>query len=693
MNIKKTLLIFTLSALYISLCQANNQILKKSKKDIPRLFRQHIKLIDNEYYYILDEKKHKLVNLEDEYNLDSLIGRPIGSDSGILFNFSGINGVEGGRLYAGLIPFKDMKYPYPVFRDKVIAVKDGKADFPFSVFENDPKDPSSDYDLIDWEMSGNGTLGYRLLDVKGNIMYDGKIGFIGKKGGPFKVNNASIILGPLVNLSVNGNFNNEIRISFTTYKKTHAEIEVVSEDENFHKIYKSNHNTKDHEVTLIGLQSETKYDYTVKTNTNDGKQKYSEKYYFKTAPAPGSDKPFKFAFSSDGRTGGSGIGGGMRFLTRSINAYILKKMNAYNALEDIDFFQFTGDLISGYDTRQAQHEAEFVSWRRTIEPFAHYYPVIASIGNHDAALSTIFADPKIDISSFPKLTGGIAIDKFPYKTHSAEAIWAKHFVNPENGPESEDGQHYDPERGKMNFPTYKENVFYYTWGNTAIVSLNSDYWYSANLDVTKDPQYIGGLHGYIMDGQMQWYKEIMNRLSRDGTIAHVFVTIHTPAFPNSGHIINDMWYNGNNNQKPVVLNKHGENLIKTGIIEQRDKFLLITMNNPKVRMIITGDEHNFCMTDINKTMNMYPKNWKGRDITKLPTFRPIIEMVNGAAGAPYYAQGKTPWTDHTKYFTTQNALAVFYIEGSKTPELKVINPDTLETIIEKTPIDQLFNKK
>jgi len=90
---------------------------------------------------------------------------------------------------------------------------------------------------------------------------------------------------------------------------------------------------------------------------------------------------------------------------------------------------------------------------------------------------------------------------------------------------------------------------------------------------------------------------------------------------------------------------------------------------------------------------MYPKNWEGRDITKLPTFRPIIEMINGAAGAPYYAQGKTPWTNHTKYFTTQNALAIFYIEGSKIPELKVINPDTLETIIDKTPIDKLFPGK
>jgi hypothetical protein len=49
------------------------------------------------------------------------------------------------------------------------------------------------------------------------------------------------------------------------------------------------------------------------------------------------------------------------------------------------------------------------------------------------------------------------------------------FVNPENGPVSEDGSIYDPNPEQVDFPSYSETVFYYTYDNTAMIVLNSDY--------------------------------------------------------------------------------------------------------------------------------------------------------------------------------------------------------------------------
>ncbi len=53
-------------------------------------------------------------------------------------------------------------------------------------------------------------------------------------------------------------------------------------------------------------------------------------------------------------------------------------------------------------------------------------------------------------------------------------------MNPENGPLSEDGSFLDPNPNRADdFPTYKENVYYYTWDNVAMVVLNSQYLYSS----------------------------------------------------------------------------------------------------------------------------------------------------------------------------------------------------------------------
>jgi 3',5'-cyclic AMP phosphodiesterase CpdA len=307
-------------------------------------------------------------------------------------------------------------------------------------------------------------------------------------------------------------------------------------------------------------------------------------------------------------------------------------------------------------------DLQYRNWKRAIEPFAHYFPVYVSMGNHEALMRV-----------FGGNNNRIMLDRFPYETESAEAAFAAHFVNPLNGPNGEDGAKYDPNPANIDFPSYKENVYYYTYDNVAVVVLNSDYWYAPSTGLI--PKTGGGLHGYIMDNQIKWFRKTVKALEKNKTIDHIFVTQHTPMFPNGGHVGDDMWYNGQNSKRPYV---NGKPLDK-GIIERRDELLQIAVNeSTKVIGVLTGDEHNYCRTEIGPETVIYPDNW---DMDKLALSRTIYQINNGAAGAPYYAQDQTPWTPFTSNFTTQNALVFFHVDGEKI-RMEVMNPDTLEVIEE-----------
>jgi hypothetical protein len=77
-----------------------------------------------------------------------------------------------------------------------------------------------------------------------------------------------------------------------------------------------------------------------------------------------------------------------------------------------------------------------------------------------------------------------------------------------------------------------------------MIVLNSDYWYAPSLGHENSTS--GGLHGYLMDNQIMWLRKIIRELEQNPSIDHIFVTQHTPVFPNGGHSGDDMWYSGNN---------------------------------------------------------------------------------------------------------------------------------------------------
>jgi len=569
------------------------------------------------------------------FTLEEAYGNPKGTRKGIDFDF-GPRGLEG-TLYYGFVPYGDSKHPQPVYFRKSVAIKEGKASI------NIADDLQGRYDMVGWEEKEQGTLGFRVVATNGLLLYDGRVSFTGN--GPFKVGE-TIVEGPFVTcVRPDG-----ATIWFQTNARTKAQVEVDG------RVFESEKKDTRHEIVVEGLQAATDYAYTVRCGA------VSQTFGFRTAPAPGSRSAFTFAYASDSR---SGQGGGERNVYGA-NYYIMKKIMALATFKETAFFQFSGDLINGYLTSVQEIDLQYANWKRAVEPYGHYLPIYISMGNHEA-LSRGFSD------------GGstwITVDRFPYEEESAEAVFARHFVNPRNGPQSEDGAAYDPDPKRQDFPSYEENVFSYTYDNLAVIVLNSDYWYTPNAKAI--PLVGGNPHAYIMDQQLAWLETTLAAYENNPNIDHVFLTLHTPFFPNGGHVRDDMWYGGSNQVRPFVAGKG----LPKGIIERRDQLLELLVNkSQKVRAIMTGDEHNYARTKVGPETPIYPEDYP--ESLRIQLSRTIYQINNGAAGAPYYAQEETPWTPFVSGFTTQNAVVFFHVEGDKI-EMEVRNPDTLELVDEMT---------
>ncbi len=584
-----------------------------------------------DYFLEVDGKKLPELDRPAPISLTQIMGSPKGQATGLMFDFAMPE--LNGKMYFGLIPYGDSDHPQPVFFRQTVDILGGRS------FLNISQQLKGRFDMVGWEANEVGVIGYRIADNTGHILYEGRVRFTGK--GPFEVA-CTLTEGPFVNLLQPDG----ATISFETNQKTQARV-VVGE-----KVFEEEKASLHHEIAITGLTPNTLYPYTVQY---DG---FEEHYRLKTAPEKGSRTAFTFAYASDSR---SGQGGGERDVYGA-NFYIMKKIMALATYKGVSFMQFSGDLIDGYCMHPEDIEVQYANWKRAVEPFTHYFPLYISMGNHEA-LSRIFVDAEAGRS--------YQVDRFPYATESAEAVFARNFVNPRNGPTSEDGAVYDPKEKTTDFPSYEENVFYYIHDNVAVMVLNSDYWYSPSTGAI--PYTDGGLHGYIMDQQLAWLESTLKQLEADEAIDHIFVTQHTPTFPNGGHVGDDMWYRGNNNFRPYVNGKP----LEKGIIQRRDQILDLLVNkSQKVIGILTGDEHNYCRTAIGPETEIYPEDY---EYPKLTLSRTIYQINNGAAGAPYYAQEQTPWTPFTSSFTTQNALVFFHVEGKKI-QLEVRNPDTLEEV-------------
>ena len=561
-----------------------------------------------------------------------------GDKEGVSFDFGDPN-IQGKLVY-GLVKINGVKYPHPVYFKRTASVKEGKGKIRINRLKGK-------YDFVDWENTKKLILGYRYINEKGEIIYDGELNIKVDAKDRF-VPDISLIEGPFINKVTD----TSVVVSFTTSESTIAQINVGDD------FYTDIVPMKKHEILISQLKPGTEYKYEVLYGD------WKERFSFKTAQKKGCRAPFLFAYASDSR---AGQGGGERNLF-GVNAYVVKKMFHLANARNASFFQFTGDMINGYSGSPDEMNLQYVNWKHSIQDYWYYHPVYVGTGNHEN-VERIFKRTGYKGHSF--YNGHIFVDRFPFKNESQEALFSQNFTLPVSDLESEDGSKYDPSKRTKDFPSYKELVYDYTYGNLAMIVLNSNYWYASS---TKDiPTTSGNVHGYVMDNQLLWLKKTIQKYEKDADIDHVIVTIHTPLFPNAGHSGDDMWYKGNNEVRPYVAGKP----VEKGIIERRDEILDILVNqSTKFVALLAGDEHNYSRLVVDNNTNIYPENWKGK---KLKLKRPFIQITNGSAGAPYYSLEKLPWTPSVKKFSTLYALMLFKVE-SQHIDLEVINPETYEEI-------------
>jgi hypothetical protein len=591
-----------------------------------------------------------------DYTLQMLAGNPVGTQTGFTFTFKDFRASDTlawGTLFYSLWDPKEGRYPMPHYNFSTPIDKYGKARVDMSKL-------TGRYDLSDWEASGKGILYYRvtdpkraLIEGKGSILYEGKFFFTTQ---PFKVG-ISITAGPWV---ANVTHNSAV-VAFETNRPVIARVTAHG------RTIADAAETSRHEIKLTNLPSAQNIAYTVKAGD------HIEKYAFTTAPEPGTRSKFVFAYSTDCR---NSIASGERTFA-GVNAYIMRKVMALTAAKNAAFLQFTGDTMSGYDANVPTQRVKYAAFQRTILPWASHLPVYTGMGNHEV-IEFVWDD---------KSKYGLSCDRFPFATDSAEAVFADVFVNPENGPLSEDRSFCDPNPAKDgDFPPYKENVYYYTWDNVAMIVLNSQYLYSPSLPQKKT---VGGnLWGYIMDNQLEWLKSTLSSLQADSNIDHIFVTHHTPVFPNGGHVehYNSMWMKGEN-LTPIINGTPVQKFLDDGkgSLDRRDEFIRTLLSHTKVKAILVGDEHNYSRLLIKPGMPVYKK--KGyRPASPLNINRNLWHITVGSAGAPYYAMEPAPWnqnyprdTQYLKFFSPQHAVAFFHIHGPLL-KLEVVNPDTLDRI-------------
>ncbi|HZE84231.1 MAG TPA: hypothetical protein VE035_07965, partial [Puia sp.] len=492
-------------------------------------------------------------------------------------------------------------------------------------------------DIFKLAGKGKGVIGYRIMDGNGRILYEGRVAFEGS--GPYTIV-PTIIEGPMINdLQPTGGI-----ISYETQLPVQSTIVVGGRS--FSDLSAARH----HEILVSGLQPGTLYPYTI----SYGNRK--DTHSFQTASAAGSRKPFTFAFASANR---ATTGGGERDFGGT-NYQATRTIMAVAAMNHAVFLQAQGDISTGANPSDDGHALEYANFKRSLEPFWSQIPVYVGFGDHEASRSVFAPDPVTKKSK--------TIEAFPYASASGEASFGRAFVNPANGPVSEDGAAYDPDPNQLDFPTYKENVYYYTYDNVAMIVLNTEYWES------KDPLATSGCpEGYIMDQQVKWLKETMGRMENDAHIDHIFVVTHGAVFPNGDHLADAMWWDGDNTSRAVVAGK----LLPKGTIERRDEILDICVNNSrKFLAFISGDEHNFSFLPVTSQTPIYLKDYSGK---KIRLQRDFYCINNGAGGSAPYALLSSPWSEGFRYFTAPPALALIHVDGPHVT-LGAMRTETFESI-------------
>jgi hypothetical protein len=538
--------------------------------------------------------------------------------------FDTIYATPKARVYYGLyVPQQEIKVPqYRLDETEELTGKSTSHNvtIDLSKFEN-PK-----YNLCNFKENG-GVICYRIElcnpDRATSTFYAGR----------FQVDEdcnlvPCITEGPFVNLVTT----TSAIISWDTSEATTGAVEVCGR-----QYLDPNGSAIPHEIPIVGLSQNTTYEYEILI---DG-VKTPKTYQFKTAPTS-ANANFKFAFMTDSRTG---VGGGERSFGGT-NYHTLSRfiINAYN--NGADFILFGGDLINGRTTNETDFRMQLKAWKDATEQVGCYVPIYEGMGNHE-----VLIDCYDDGSKYSEY--GIAFDKRDDSTNkSAETVFAEEFVNPANS---------FPNPENPIAPSYSENVYYFDYANTRIISFNTHYWWCSN------PEDFGGnLEGYVMKNQLEWIKNVLCDAKSNSSIKHIFMFAHTPAFPNGGHPQDSQWYNGGEIAKNE--DYEGNPLDRTYVVDRRDELWEAISQNGKVVAVFFGHEHNYHRTSIDSETAVYLDGSSNSNFTNQ-----VWQIVSGGAGAPFFAQQQEmPWSKSVECFYPGKHYCMIYVNGDEV-RLKVVS--------------------
>ncbi|TKJ36835.1 hypothetical protein CEE37_14720 [candidate division LCP-89 bacterium B3_LCP] len=499
---------------------------------------------------------------------------------------------SGGRAYLGIVP-DVAELGYPAFRRRGVL---SQPDAVTLIFEFDlTKLEREVFDLNRYIKRRGGHLNLRVLVFAERLYTIDRVFAYRRTVDDKYYKSTAIVEGPIIDCVTD----TSAIISWEFDKPSFCNVEFSPGDSVI-----GCEKARRFEVSISGLIPSQTYTYSITWHDEDVTRS-SRHYTFETAPPAGVDDPFRFAVLADGR---GSYGAGERYV-EGVNKRTMEALLNHIYNQDVSFITFPGDLVNGYISDPKDLEYEYRSWKRVVQPIAGRIPIYEGMGNHDITAHFFEGDREDDC--IPRLG-----------PEAAEVIFAKHFVNPLNGPIPR-----NPED-----PPYSENVYSLDWGNSHFVMLNTNYFQKGSGKSVAHKR--GDREGNLRQEQLDWLDDDL-RNARDRGQKHLFVFTHEPAFPNGGHKHDAMWWNGNIPE----------------VIEVRNKFWRILCNYG-VLAAFFGDEHNFSLAKIDSTVN--------KDFSI-----PVWQIVTGGAGAPYYNHDTdVPWAHTVKSFYPLNHYCLVEVNSS-----------------------------
>jgi hypothetical protein len=381
---------------------------------------------------------------------------------------------------------------------------------------------------------------------------------------------------------------------------------------------------REHAVQLDRLQPAREHAYQVQVG-----EITSPRYRFRAALSAGQG-PVVFACCGDTR---GAAGDGERALM-GVSFHTVELLSAQARLHGATFLAVGGDLVVGHTSSREDFRTQLEAWELAVAGFACGGPVYPVMGNHDALLRVF------ELESAEQLS----LDRWPYATDSAEAIFAEIFGNPDNGPLP-----VDPRR-----PPYRGTVYTVQHGLVRLIAFNNNYWYADK------PALAGGSpEGYILEDQLRWLEQELARAEADASVSWIFLLAQEPVMPCGGHVDDAMFYEGDNNVRAHVWRDGVLMPEPRGILEVRNRLLRAAARSAKVAAVLGGDEHAYYRLLVGPDVPVGDVARDDRDgdgriawrdgepaspLSDLP--RAIWFVTSGGGGAHYYAEQHAPWTDY-----------------------------------------------